>query len=119
MVYPISSKDSDSRLSMLFFSFIPIIRASNDDRSVLTLSHTDANQWYTAWRKFRQITDDPKNIYYVKGMPGRGIFFNNWRLIHGRLAFKGNRVLETCNLSRDRVYSKLRTCCNIGSDVLV
>ncbi|XP_072050298.1 trimethyllysine dioxygenase, mitochondrial-like [Amphiura filiformis] len=95
-----------------------IIRTSNDDRSLLALPAPDAKRWYAAWRQFRKITNDPKNVYVVKGMPGRTIFFDNWRLTHGRLAYQGTRELEILNWSRDRVMSKLRTVCNVDDVVL-
>ncbi|XP_072051418.1 trimethyllysine dioxygenase, mitochondrial-like [Amphiura filiformis] len=94
-----------------------IIRSSNDDRSVLTLPAPDAKRWYAAWRQFRQIITDPNNIFTTKGMPGRMLFFDNWRLAHGRHAFDGTRELETFNWSRDRVWSKLRTTVGIVDDV--
>ena len=34
--------------------------------------------------------------------------FDNWRLVHGRLALKGEKVLDSLNWSKDLVDSKMR-----------
>jgi len=63
---------------------------------------------YEALREWRKIIDDPANQYHFRLTSGNVILFNNWRLLHGRLAYKGERRMVNCYLNMEDFESKLR-----------
>ncbi|KAF5660439.1 trimethyllysine dioxygenase [Fusarium heterosporum] len=65
------------------------IRWNNDDRGVVSVF--DAEAWYDAARKWNEIVRHKSNEYWFKLNPGRILIFDNWRVMHGRSAFKGTR----------------------------
>ncbi|XP_061659245.1 trimethyllysine dioxygenase, mitochondrial [Syngnathoides biaculeatus] len=86
-----------------------LIRYNNYDRSVLnTIPHDVVRRWYVAHRELTVELRRPENELWVKLTPGKVIFIDNWRVMHGREAFTGLRRLCGCYLSRDDVLSKAR-----------
>ena len=41
--------------------------------------------------------------------PGEAILFDNWRVLHGRLAYTGHRHLCGCYVNREDFLSRRRT----------
>ena len=78
-------------------------------RSISTarLSPEKAPEFYRAGRVFSGIINSPEFVWQTRIQPGDLVAFDNGRLLHGRTAFRGERLLEGCYLSRDSVVSNL------------
>ncbi|CAG8477896.1 4350_t:CDS:10 [Acaulospora morrowiae] len=85
------------------------IRYNNDDRS--TMDHLSSGQvleFYEALKKWDDELSDKENEYWFQLRPGRVLIFDNWRVLHGRAAFEGNRRLIGAYLNWDDYRSKLK-----------
>ncbi|CAF0766806.1 unnamed protein product [Brachionus calyciflorus] len=71
------------------------------------LSYQDITGFYKAMRKFTQIIQNKSNELWIGLREDQVLLFDNFRLLHGRASFKGNRKLITVYLSRDDWLSKL------------
>jgi len=87
------------------------VRWNNDDRGVVPFdSNIDPTLWYDAARKWQEILRRQDSTYWTKLTPGTTLsaysrpsavclrllinpqpVFDNWRVLHGRSAFKGRR----------------------------
>ncbi|XP_035999256.1 trimethyllysine dioxygenase, mitochondrial [Fundulus heteroclitus] len=86
-----------------------MIRYNNYDRSVInSIPHDAVRRWYVAHRELTAELRRPENELWVKLTPGKVIFIDNWRVLHGREAFSGLRQLCGCYLTRDDVLSTAR-----------
>uniref|UniRef100_A0A3P9N6H4 Trimethyllysine dioxygenase, mitochondrial n=1 Tax=Poecilia reticulata TaxID=8081 RepID=A0A3P9N6H4_POERE len=86
-----------------------MIRYNNYDRSVMnTMPHDIIRRWYVAHRQLTTELRRPENELWVKLTPGKVIFIDNWRVLHGRESFTGLRQLCGCYLTRDDVLSAAR-----------
>lgn len=86
-----------------------LIRYNNYDRSVInTIPHDVVRRWYVAHRELTTELRRPENELWVKLTPGKVIFIDNWRVMHGRESFTGLRQLCGCYLTRDDVLSSAR-----------
>ncbi|XP_043995622.1 trimethyllysine dioxygenase, mitochondrial [Gambusia affinis] len=86
-----------------------MIRYNNYDRSVMnTIPHDTVRRWYVAHRELTTELRRPENELWVKLTPGKVIFIDNWRVLHGRESFTGLRQLCGCYLTRDDVLSAAR-----------
>ncbi|CAG5877149.1 unnamed protein product [Menidia menidia] len=86
-----------------------LMRYNNYDRSVInTVAHDTVRQWYAAHRELTKELRRPENELWVKLSPGKVIFIDNWRVLHGRESFTGLRQLCGCYLTRDDVLSTAR-----------
>lgn len=65
-------------------------------------------QVYAALWQWRKIIDDPANQYCFRLTPGNVLLFDNWRLLHGRLAYSGERRMVNCYLNMEDFESRLR-----------
>lgn len=86
-----------------------LIRYNNYDRSVINIvPHDLVRRWYVAHRELTDELRRPENELWVKLTPGKVIFIDNWRVMHGRDSFTGLRQLCGCYLTRDDVLSSAR-----------
>lgn len=86
-----------------------MIRYNNYDRSVIdTVPHDQVQRWYVAHRELTKELRRPENDLYIKLLPGTVLFIDNWRVLHGREAFTGHRMLSGCYLTRDDVLNAAR-----------
>ena len=88
------------------------IRWNNDDRATLPADDPElVNRFYAAARKWVEVLRRPENEYRVNLQPGRPLgecfwmslrmcrgglprlVFDNWRVLHGRSAFTGDREM--------------------------
>ncbi|KAL8920857.1 MAG: hypothetical protein Q9208_006029 [Pyrenodesmia sp. 3 TL-2023] len=70
------------------------IRWNNDDRaSMAGLPMEKISRFYRAARKWVEILRRPGLEYWVQLRPGRTLTFDNWRVMHGRSAFTGQREM--------------------------
>ncbi|XP_028321823.1 trimethyllysine dioxygenase, mitochondrial isoform X2 [Gouania willdenowi] len=89
-----------------------MMRYNNYDRSVInTIPHDVVQRWYVAHKELTAELRKPKNELWVKLKPGKVIFIDNWRVLHGRESFTGLRQVCGCYLTRDDVLS---TACGLG-----
>ncbi len=97
---PILRHDSAGRLVQVSFN--------NHDRAPFALPEAEMAAFYRAlaalWRKL----DDPGYQLRTHLDPGRALIFDNWRVLHGRLAYRGKRTLCGCYLNREDFDSRRR-----------
>ncbi|XP_039621701.1 trimethyllysine dioxygenase, mitochondrial [Polypterus senegalus] len=86
-----------------------MIRYNNYDRAVInTVSYEFVEKWYAAHRTLTAELRKPENEVWVKLKPGKVLFIDNWRVLHGRESFTGLRQLCGCYLTRDDVLNTAR-----------
>ncbi|XP_008294154.1 trimethyllysine dioxygenase, mitochondrial [Stegastes partitus] len=86
-----------------------LMRYNNYDRGVInTVPHDAVRRWYVAHRELTTELRRPENELWVKLTPGKVIFIDNWRVLHGRESFTGLRQLCGCYLTRDDIISTAR-----------
>nr|XP_044996601.1 trimethyllysine dioxygenase, mitochondrial isoform X1 [Jaculus jaculus] len=86
-----------------------LIRYNNYDRAVInTVPYDIVHRWYTAHRTLTTELRKPENELWVKLKPGKVLFIDNWRVLHGREAFTGYRQLCGCYLTRDDILNTAR-----------
>ncbi|XP_009871814.1 PREDICTED: LOW QUALITY PROTEIN: trimethyllysine dioxygenase, mitochondrial [Apaloderma vittatum] len=94
-----------------------LIRYNNYDRAVInTVPYDVVHRWYAAHRTLTAELRRPENELWVKLKPGKALFVDNWRVLHGREAFTGRqsagraryRQLCGCYLTRDDVLNAAR-----------
>ncbi|WOO83468.1 Trimethyllysine dioxygenase [Vanrija pseudolonga] len=85
-------------------------RWNNEDRCVLGDKWTpqDITQWYDAARLFESICTSPEAEYWVKLKPGTVVVIDNWRVMHGRAAFTGQRRMCGAYVGADDWKSRRR-----------
>ncbi|XP_039293194.1 gamma-butyrobetaine dioxygenase-like [Nilaparvata lugens] len=64
--------------------------------------------WYNALRIFSQKLYSPEYSVQYMLEPGQILTFDNIRLVHGRLTYEGERLIEGGYLDWDHIYSRLR-----------
>ena len=74
---------------------------NNYDRAAFRLENDLMLKFYEAIKKFDLIAnhDDFQWKYVLK--PGELLIFNNWRILHGRKAFKGSRKMSGCYINKE------------------
>lgn len=86
-----------------------LIRYNNYDRTVInTIPHDVVQRWYVAHRELTAELRRPENELWVKLNPGKVIFIDNQRVLHGRDSFTGLRKICGCYLTRDDILSAAR-----------
>ncbi|KAG5951755.1 hypothetical protein E4U53_002345 [Claviceps sorghi] len=81
------------------------VRWNNADRGVVPL-HDNVGEWYEAARKWDMILRRANNEYRFQLEPGRILIFDNWRILHGRTAFRGLRRICGGYINRDDFISR-------------
>ena len=93
----------------LAFPFGSLKRFNPYDRAPLnTVPATEIPTFYRAYGRLIKIISDPVGHFWHRLKPGQVIFIDNWRVMHGRSAFAGTRVMCGCYLPRDEWVSKAR-----------
>ncbi|MEM7325627.1 MAG: TauD/TfdA family dioxygenase [Actinomycetota bacterium] len=82
---------------------------NNYDRSPFLLEPDRMRQWYRAYRSFHRLIVDEDSWWIGRLEPGDGLVFDNWRCLHGRLAFTGRRSFFGCYLNHEDLESRQRT----------
>ena len=69
------------------------VRWNNDDRAVGTAWQSKGvmEEWYAAARKWVQVLRMREFEIEVQLEPGKPVIFDNWRVLHGRRGFSGER----------------------------
>jgi len=86
------------------------LRFNPYDRAPLnTVPPSDIPAFYEAYDMLSRTIARKEGELWVKLQPGTVIFIDNWRVMHGRSAFDGERRMCGCYLPRDEWVSKART----------
>ncbi len=64
--------------------------------------------FHQALQEFIKILEDTNNQILIGLKQNQILIFDNFRLMHGRAAFKGNRKLITTYMPRDEWLSKAK-----------
>ncbi|XP_043913597.1 trimethyllysine dioxygenase, mitochondrial isoform X3 [Protopterus annectens] len=82
---------------------------NNYDRTPLNIVAYDIiKRWYKAHRHLTTELRKPENELWIKLKPGKVLFIDNWRVLHGRESFTGYRQLCGCYLTRDDIMNAAR-----------
>ncbi|KAL5003958.1 hypothetical protein ScPMuIL_017414 [Solemya velum] len=85
------------------------IRFNPYDRAPLyTVPPDKVQEFYRAYQALSTEIKNKDNEFWIKLEPGMVLFIDNWRVLHGRAAFTGKRVITGCYLSRDDLMSTAR-----------
>ncbi|XP_043913596.1 trimethyllysine dioxygenase, mitochondrial isoform X2 [Protopterus annectens] len=86
-----------------------MMRYNNYDRTPLNIVAYDIiKRWYKAHRHLTTELRKPENELWIKLKPGKVLFIDNWRVLHGRESFTGYRQLCGCYLTRDDIMNAAR-----------
>ncbi|XP_038119720.1 uncharacterized protein LOC6044961 isoform X2 [Culex quinquefasciatus] len=86
------------------------IRVNTYDRSIMkTIPQQQMPQFYADYKGLVAEINDPANAWQFSLRPGTVMLFNNWRLLHGRMAYTGKRVMTGCYVARTDFQSVART----------
>lgn len=85
------------------------VRYNMDDRVPFDTKPADqVREFYNDFKIISREFADDRNRIVFKLRPGTIMIFDNWRLLHGRLAYTGSRSMTGCYVSRDEYQSALR-----------
>jgi trimethyllysine dioxygenase len=97
---PVFRHDHTGRLVQVSFN--------NYDRAPFLLDESDMVAFYDAIRLFDEIANEPSMQWRHTLQPGEALLFDNWRVLHGRAAYTGDRRICGGYLNREDVESRLR-----------
>jgi len=83
------------------------IRFNHMDRMPFYWGEQTAQVYDALW-KWRKIIDDIDNQCRFRLTSGNVVLFDNWRLLHGRLGYEGERRMVNCYLNMEDFESKLK-----------
>lgn len=98
---PVFRHDHTGRLVQVSFN--------NYERAPFLLDDHDMVEFYDAIRLFDEVTNEPSMQWRHVLQPGEALLVDNWRVLHGRAAFTGERRVCGGYLNREDVESRLRT----------
>lgn len=84
------------------------ISYNNHDRAPFHLPSKQMDELYSALSIFDKMINDQANQFSFALRPGEMIIFDNWRLLHGRKYFTGERHMVGCYINREDFESCLR-----------
>ena len=99
---PMITEECEGFLSLKQFRYNDYDR--DIDQSHLSLE--DQRAFFKALQKAAILIQSPENEVTLKLSPGLVVFIDNWRVLHGRNSFTGNRVLCGCYMERHDWRSK-------------
>ncbi|KAL1450883.1 hypothetical protein WDU94_003195 [Cyamophila willieti] len=71
-------------------------------------SPRDVKLFYSSLQQFTRLLHSPDLCYSLKLTPGRVLFVNNWRVLHGRSSYRGQRSLAGCYVTMGNLMSRAR-----------
>jgi trimethyllysine dioxygenase len=81
---------------------------NNYDRAPMLLTSDKQERFYHAYSLFHSHVIDQDNWLKIEMKPGTTLIFDNWRNMHGRMAYRGRRYFYGCYHSKAVFESKLR-----------
>jgi len=107
---PVLRHDGSGRLVQVSFN--------NHDRAPFQLPEPQMSALYEALGIFDRLIQDPAQQFIFGQRPGDMVIFDNWRLLHGRLAFEGQRHLAGAYLNREDYESRMRVLSDQPMDMV-
>ena len=101
---PTFREDSQGNLVQVTFN--------NYDRSELLYPEPQMNCFYQALQTFDLALNDSANQWTHQLTVGQALVFDNWRMLHGRTAFSGNRKMTGAYTNREDLESRIRLLTN-------
>lgn len=85
------------------------IRFNLDDRApIKNVPAGKVREFYRDLKVLANEIENPDNRAVFKLQPGTVMIFDNWRILHGRLAYTGKRTMTGCYVARTEYQSALR-----------
>lgn len=87
------------------------VRVANFLRAPFELPAAEMRPFYRAYRRFSELTTDPRFLVETRLDAGEMWTFDNRRVLHARAEFdptSGNRHFQGCYLDRDELLSRIR-----------
>ncbi len=84
------------------------ISFNNYDRSPMLLGDAAMTKFYEAYGEFHRLLNQPHRWRTVRLEPGDVLITDNWRGLHGRMAYTGRRVFHGCYLNHEDFESRHR-----------
>ena len=97
---PVLSHDHHGQLVQVSFN--------NYDRAPFLLAEDEMIAFYQALRVFDTMINDRDRQWRHVLAPGEALLFDNWRMLHGREAYTGERRMCGGYINREDMHSKLR-----------
>ena len=97
---PIFKLNSDKELIQVSFN--------NYDRAAFRMDDEKTLKFYDAIREFDLIANNREYQWRHILKPGELLIFNNWRILHGRGSFKGDRKMSGCYINKEDFDSSCR-----------
>ncbi|KAL8694624.1 MAG: hypothetical protein Q9224_003530 [Gallowayella concinna] len=95
------------------------IRWNNDDRAAMTAATAEEiAEFYVSAKKWVEILRRRDSEYWVQLLPGKVLTFDNWRILHGRSAFTGEREMCGAYTNMDDFISRWKTLHFLKKDIL-
>ncbi len=98
--HPVFRTDASGRVVQVVFN--------NYDRAPFRLPDDEMGRFYRALTGFIRLAADPEMQWRHPLRPGTALLFDNWRTLHGRAAYEGQRRLCGCYLNHEDFESRLR-----------
>ena len=93
------------------FGEVAEVRVANFLRAPFDLAPAEMRPFYRAYRRFSQLTNDPRFLVETRLDAGEMWTFDNRRVLHARAEFdptSGHRHFQGCYLDRDELTSRIR-----------
>ena len=90
---PIFKLNSNKELIQVSFN--------NYDRAPFRINEKKTLKFYQAIKKFDLIANNEDYQWRHILKPGELLIFNNWRVLHGRGSFKGERKISGCYINKE------------------
>ena len=97
---PIFKLNSNKELVQVSFN--------NYDRAPFRMDDEKTLKFYDAIREFDLIANNREYQWRHILKPGELLIFNNWRILHGRGSFKGDRKMSGCYINKEDFDSSCR-----------
>lgn len=81
---------------------------NNYDRAAFHLPDAEARNFYHAYKLLHTHVTNEENWLKIPLRPGTAVIFDNWRTLHGRMGYVGQRVFCGCYFNRTELESNLR-----------
>lgn len=81
---------------------------NNYDRAPVLPSEPFVDDVLDAYATFRSMMNDPARMLRLPWAPGRMLLIDNWRMLHGRTDYTGNRAFLGCYTNHEDLESAYR-----------
>lgn len=77
------------------------------DRAALSgIPQAEAGHYYQHLKTLVELVRRKENEYWFRFTPGTVFLIDNWRMLHGRASYDGERVLRGCYYTRSDFLSR-------------